>query len=240
MLADGRRNQRRVVVARAQIARATQRAHDLRTDHPLAGIRSLVAERLPIDVELDDLEHEQRHEAPIAARHRKITPQHFLEVREAHEPGAGIDAIHRCDLLSRATELALQQRELAARVGRRARLGLGDARNGLMAQHEVAELAARAAQRRHADRARPRGTVLAQLGNRHAARLAATDGRLQRFEPRVAAGGSREHGPRPPAELPQRVARQTLVSGIGIDDRQLGIVRIGNENRGRNGGNDLL
>ena len=89
MLADGRRNQRRVVVARAQIAGAAQRAHDLRADHALAGIGSLVAERLPIDVELDDLEHEQRDEAPVAARHREIAPQHFLEVREPHEPVPG-------------------------------------------------------------------------------------------------------------------------------------------------------
>ena len=108
MLADHRSDECRFVVARAQVACTAQRAHDLRADHSLAGVGGFVAERLLIDVVLDDLEHEQRDETPVAARHGQIAAQHFLEVRKAHEPGRGIDSIERRQLLPRAPELALQ------------------------------------------------------------------------------------------------------------------------------------
>ena len=189
MLADGGRNQRRVVVARAEIARTPQRTHDLRTDHALTGIGGLVAERLSINGVLDDLEYQQRHEAPIAARHREITPHRLLEVGKAHETRGGIDAIRGRNLLPRAAELALQQRNFAARVRGRGAFRIlvrrrvtagGQSRARLMRQQEVAQLAACAAQRRDADVAGPRRTVFTQVGKRHTARLAAADRGLQR------------------------------------------------------------
>jgi hypothetical protein len=101
-LANHGRHQRSIVVACTEIARATQRAHDLRTDHTLARIRGFAAKRLSIHVELDDLEDEQRDEALIASRDGEIAAQCFLEVTESQEPGRRIDPIQVRDLLSRS------------------------------------------------------------------------------------------------------------------------------------------
>ena len=110
-LADRRGNERRVVVASAEIPGTTQSAHDLRANHSLARVRRLRAERLPIGLELDDLEQQHRDHSLVAARDREIAAHELLEIPEAHEPGARIDSIEARNLLPRTAELALQQRD---------------------------------------------------------------------------------------------------------------------------------
>ena len=81
-LPEHSRHERSIVVARAQIARAAQRAHDLRSDHALAGVRGLAPERLPVHVELDDLEDEQRDETLVTTQ-RLVEEMKLAAKREA-------------------------------------------------------------------------------------------------------------------------------------------------------------
>ncbi len=88
-LTDHGGHQRPIIVSRAEISRATQRAHDLRTNHALARVRGLAAESLAIHIELDDLEHEQRDEAFVASSDGEIAAQRFLKVAESQSPVVG-------------------------------------------------------------------------------------------------------------------------------------------------------
>ena len=223
VLPDDGRDQRRVVVARAQIAGTAQRAHDLRADHALAGVGCLVAERLPIDVELDDLEDEQRDEAPVAARHREIASQHLLKVREAQQARR----LDRCDRASRSSGARGRARAAAARcsfppVG-------SDSKPPGCRLRMSSWLSKKY-------RKSPRGpcngvTLISHVNGVPSLRRSGMAVR-ETLPPAIAAfseasvsspAAARSSGaPRLTDELGERIARQALVRGIRVDDAQLG------------------